>query len=262
MTRWESIWKVALLHLLIVMALTLVPLLKSCKLFKPEEVVMTVDLSSLPPAPPPEPEQPAEPEDPEEEAIVPQATPRPTPVPTAAPAATATPAPTPVPTATPRPQPTPTPTPKTRLLTPEEIRERIAQQQEQPVAPVPTLSPEEIAKRFKEGLPTSPGVSGAGRPGAGGGVAIGTVKSDLDARLDAAWRQPTGLGASAGLVVEVSVRVERDGRISSARISKASGQPDMDASVSAALRKVTRVRPFPSDYRGSGETFEYQFVIE
>jgi TonB family protein len=88
------------------------------------------------------------------------------------------------------------------------------------------------------------------------------VKSELDARLDAAWTQPSGLGAGSMLFVDVAVRVEPDGRISSARILKPSGHPELDASVRAALNRVRRVRAFPDGYSGSGETFEYRFQIK
>jgi TonB family protein len=258
-------WRVLGIHLLLLVALTVLPMIGSCTWFRKEEVVMTVDLGSLPPAPPPEDSSDPE-EDPDDEEAIAEATPKPTPAPTATPTPVpeAEPTPAPEPTATPRPtstpRPTATPTPKSLLLTPEQIRERIRNQPPNPPPPGPTLDPNRIRDRLGQGL-NSGGGAQTGR-GSGSGVAIGSVKSELDARLDQAWTQPSGLGAGSMLYVDVSVRVERDGRISFTRILKASGHPGLDASVKSALNRVTRVRPFPEGYSGDGETFEYRFQIK
>jgi TonB family protein len=271
MNRRVLFLKVVLVHVVFVLALAVFPLMSSCQWFKPvEEQTMSVDLSALPPLPEP-PVEPDEPEvDPEEDAVIPDATPVPTAMPTATPTLapeaepTAAPAPTATarPTATPKPQPTPTP--KSRLLTPEEIRRRIEQNQNpQPVATRRPLTAEEVAAQMGSGLPS--GNSGGGSlPGTGQGnrVSIGTVKEELDLRLYQAWTQPPTVSSALGLTVDVSVRVEPDGQISAARILKASGHPEMDASVRKALELVRRVRAFPSEYSGSGETFDYTFRIK
>ena len=267
MNRMGIFWRVLGLHLVLLAALGLIPLIGSCTWFQREEVVMTVDLSSLPPPAPPE-ESPRDPEDEEPEEALTAATPRPTAVPTATPdpRSTPTPAPeptsTPRPTATPRPAPTPTPTPKSRLLTAEDIRRRIEQENASSTpVPVATVDPDRIRAELGEGLRGGSSAGTTAGSGRGNGVAIGSVKSELDARLDAAWQKPPGLGAGSNLFVDVSVRVERDGRISATRILKPSGHPALDASVIAALNRVRRVRAFPAEYSGGGETFDYRFQI-
>ena len=275
MNRVGIFLRVLGIHLLLVAALLTPVALDSCVWFQEEEVVMTVDLDALPPAPAREdPQPPEEDPEPDEDAVIPatpiptaRPTPPPTPSPEPAPTATPEPAPTatprPAPTATPEPAPPPTPTPASRLLTAEEIRRRIEQEDPQRADPPP---PDVDADRLREQLARDfelgNGGGGSGSEGSrgGNGVDVGTVKAELDARLDAAWTQPPGVPVGSGLLV--SVRVERDGRISRTRIMKASGHPELDASVRKALSIVRRVRPFPEGYTGGGETFEYRFQIK
>lgn len=268
MNRRATFFRVLAVHLLLLAVLTTPSLLDSCAWFKEEEVIMDVDLDALPPAP--ESEEPRETEEEateeEEEEVRVPATPiptaRPTATPTPTPAPEAEPTPAPAPTATPKPAPTPTPRPQRRLQTAEDIRRRIEREQGAPREdPAPALDPD----RLREQLGRDLGLGGRGGTVAGGrrggGAGAGAVKSELDARLDAAWTQPPGLGGASNLYVDVTVRVERDGRVSSTRILKASGHPAMDASVKDALSRVRRVRAFPPGYDGDGETFEYRFRI-
>jgi len=263
MNRMEIFWRVLLIHVALVVCLVVFPMISSCNWFERDEVVMTVDLSAM--NFPPSEEDRQEPDEVEEGDTIPIETPVPTPQPTAVPTATPTPrpeataTPAPAPTATPRPTstpiPRPTPTPSWRARTPEEIRRAAQENNTQQVAPRPTMSAEELRRMMGEGLPTHSGGSGT-QGGSGGGVSIATVEQDLTARVDAAWAQPRSADAQ-GLEVEVSIRVAPDGRISSSRILKASGHAAMDQSVQQALNRVQRVRSFPPEYRGSGETFTF-----
>ncbi|WFB34585.1 energy transducer TonB [Kiritimatiellota bacterium B12222] len=270
MTRFQAFFKVITWHVVVLGLLFLFPLIKGCEWFEKKEQIITVDLASIPLPPPPEVEEP-EPEDPREEEAyaeatpvpVPTATPQPTPTPqaTATPQAEATPVPTstPQPASTPKPQPTPTP--KSKLLTPEQIRARIMQQQNQtPVVAVPTLSPQQIEAMMGSGLPTVGGAGGAS-VGAGNGATVnfGGVSSELYNRLFSAWQQPTQLSSNSGLYAIASVEVLRSGNIGNSRIIRRSGNSEFDQSVLKALSVVKFAKPLPDSYDGSSRTFEIEF---
>ncbi|MEX2606394.1 MAG: TonB family protein [Kiritimatiellia bacterium] len=271
MSKTHTLLKVLLLHGLLVGVLLLVPTLKGCRLFPKEEEIITIDLSGMDlPAPEPEVEEILEPEPDEEENVIPEATPVPVPTPTpppeAAPTATPLPSPTatpaPAPTATPRPAPTPTPRPA--LLTPEQIRDRIQNQQPTPPRPdpPPAMSPEQIRALIAQGLPT--GGSGGGTGGGTAGpnaVSKAGVEAELSKRLYSAWDQPRHLGAMSGRKVVASVDVQRDGTLRNSRIIRRSGNAEYDQSVQNALSLVTFAKPLPSSYSGSHHTVEIEFIL-
>lgn len=59
------------------------------------------------------------------------------------------------------------------------------------------------------------------------------------------------------------IRIEKDGTISSAEITRSSNNPVMDESVRAALRRVTRIDPLPSGLgSGGGYTVSINFALE
>lgn len=268
MTYQRVVPKVILAHVALLILLVVLPLLRSCPWFKkPPLETIEIDLSSLPPPPPPPDSR--EQEEEEEESVIPDATPIPTAQPTARPTPTATPTPAPeatvVPTATPRPFPTPTPTPKPRYLTPEEIRARIEQQQNDP-EPLPTarpLSPEELRQMMGQGLPpvSDPGQIGPGAGGGSAGVSFGGVASVLKNKLYSAWNQPRNLSAASGVEGTAEVVVSKDGRISSARLKERSGITEFDRSVEAALSSVTFAKPLPAEYDGASRTFLIVFEL-
>ncbi len=272
MNRMEIFWRVLLIHVAFVICLVVFPMIRSCNWFQKEQVIMTIDLSAMEfPSPPEDVEQEPE-EDLENDNVIPTETPVPTPQPTAVPTATPTPrpeataTPQPAPTATPRPtatpQPRPTPTPSWVPRTPQQIREEMLREQRQTADPRPTMTAEQLRQMMGQGFELNPTGNGSGsHSGGGGGVSVATVKQDLKSRLHDAWNQPR-TGDALGLQVEVSVRVDRDGRISSSRILKASGHPGMDQSVQQALNRVQRVRSYPPEYRGSGETFTFTLRVQ
>ena len=269
MTRFQVFLRVVFFHTLLLGLIVLVPLLKGCEWFPKKEQIITVDLASLPLPPPPadDPEDPVdEEEDPEdlisEATPVPQPTATPPPAPTATvPEATPTPEATPVPTSTPRPQPTPTP--KWKAATPEEIAERIRNQQQNidPPVAVPTMSSQQIQDMISRGLPTVSGGGGTsmGQGNPGNGVNFGGVESELQRRLYSAWVQPIHLSANAGLNAVASVKVHKNGNIGSSRILRSSGNLEFDESVKRALSVVKFAKPLPPDYNGSEYTIETTF---
>lgn len=270
MSRFQVFLRVILFHGLLLGLIVLLPLLKSCEWFPKKEQMITVDLASLPPLPPEQTTDPEEdePEVTEEEAIS-EATPEPVPTPTATPlpAATATPQPaaTPVPTATPRPQPTPTPKPRQVLLTPEQIRARIENQQQNtaPTVAAPTLSPAQIQAMISQGLPTGGGGMGTavGPVNGGAGINMSGVDLELQRRLYSTWDQPVHLSSQSGLQAIATVNVQKSGNISSSRILRGSGNQEFDQSVNRALSAVKFAKALPADYTQATYTIEITFRL-
>ena len=270
MSRFQVFLRVLFCHVLVLGMIIMIPLMKGCDFFPEKEQIITVDLASLPLPPPPEEDPPDEPEAEEpDENRIPEATPKPAPSPTPPPQPTATPAPeaiaiptsTPAPTATPKPQPTPTPT--SALLTPEQIRARIADQQTPPPPPAaPTLTPQQIRELISQGLPPAGGTGTAVGPiPPGAGVNFGGVSGELQRRLYSAWDQPMHLSATSGIHAIASVVVLKNGTIRSGRILRSSGNAEFDASVQRALSSVKFAKELPESYRGSDYTFEIEFNL-
>jgi len=71
-------------------------------------------------------------------------------------------------------------------------------------------------------------------------------------RFRSQWNQPTSVIENRSqFVTTVRIRIERDGRISQARILRPSGNPVMDQSVQEAITRVQRIQPLP-DGLGQG----------
>ncbi len=71
-------------------------------------------------------------------------------------------------------------------------------------------------------------------------------------RFRGQWNQPTSVIENRSqFVTTVRIRIERDGRVSSARIIRASGNPVMDQSVQEAITRVQRIQALP-DGLGQG----------
>jgi TonB family protein len=219
------------------------------------------------------------------------------PDPTPTPTATATPIPKPIPTPmvkvtpkppkpprkpTPKPKPKPTPPPKKLVLakaapkpkpTPVEAdegdnepanleadKQRIAkaalEKANNEVAPKKTITAQAGA-----GKGTSGGAGGHGG-GGGGESPFGWYGNMLHDRFYSEWVQPTTtLGSGAKLSALVKIRIEKDGRVSNFQIIKASGNADVDESVTAIAKRVTEVDPLPVGL-GSGEHYEVKINFE
>lgn len=196
--------------------------------------------------------------------VIPEATPPPAPTPTPPPEPEPAPTATPVPAPTATPRPAPTPTPRPPLLTPEQIRARIQNQQPSPPEPPPpnNLTPEQIRALISQGLPAGGGGGASG--GSTGGsnrVSMEGVEAELYKRLYRAWDQPRHLGALSGRKVVASVDVQKDGKLRNSRIIRRSGNAEFDESVQKALSTVTFAKPLPSTYSGSQHTVEIEFTL-
>lgn len=91
----------------------------------------------------------------------------------------------------------------------------------------------------------------------GGGPAMINYTQLIMSIFDRAWIPPSEI-TDENLVAEVKIVIHRSGKVTSARITKRSGNAAMDASVMKALDSVTSVPPFPAESRD----FERTFVIE
>jgi TonB family protein len=84
----------------------------------------------------------------------------------------------------------------------------------------------------------------------------------LHDRFYSEWVQPTTtLTPAAKLSALVKIRIEKDGRVSNFQIIKASGNEDVDDSVSAVAKRVTQVDPLPAGL-GNGEHYEVKINFE
>jgi len=102
----------------------------------------------------------------------------------------------------------------------------------------------------------------AGSGGGPGGGSRGTVRvspemteffSRLEERVRESWILPEALVRDAsGLMVEVRITIEKDGRVSDARIEKGSGNVYFDESVRRAIRKASPL-PIPPERLRGGE---------
>lgn len=88
----------------------------------------------------------------------------------------------------------------------------------------------------------------------GGGETYAGVQQTILSTYDRAWISPEGMDTSEA-VVEVSVTIESDGTVSSARITHASGDARVDQSVQRALDRV----PSIPGWDGKRRTVEFSF---
>ena len=84
----------------------------------------------------------------------------------------------------------------------------------------------------------------------------------LHDRFYSEWAQPnTSLTSGAKLSALVKIRIEKDGRVSNFEIIRASGNPAVDASVTAVAKRVTQVDPLPAGL-GKGEYYDVKINFE
>jgi TonB family protein len=179
---------------------------------------------------------------------IPTTTPKPT-----ATAAPAKPSATPALRAQTTPKPIPKPTPKKTL---------VAKASAKPAAkpkPTPTKANAKSEKRHKIVLARkdSASQSGSGQSGstgkaasAGGGSSgseFGWYGNMLHDRFYSAWIQPTtNVPSGAKISTLVSVRIEKDGRVSKFEIAKPSENATVNESVAAVAKQVSQVDPPPT----------------
>ena len=162
----------------------------------------------------------------------------------------------------PKPAPEP-PKPKTDIPEPEKKPKHVVQKSEKkvkrpppPKPKTPQLSQEEIRKLLAAGAKISDRLS---------------VPTDefpaawyyalVRQTMYEAWSQPSSLAGRSGLTAEVTIRVQRDGRILSREMTRSSGNPVMDDSVMKAVQAVTQLRPLPPQFPGASHEITIEFEL-
>jgi len=119
------------------------------------------------------------------------------------------------------------------------------------------LSENEIKKMLGEGVASSvsplPGF-GSGTGGGGTPLPYALYLNQIRAAMYEAWQQPSSLIGKKGLVTTVEIRVQRDGQITSKKITTPSGNAQMDESVLRALEAVSRL---PEPPAGFDDSYKY-----
>jgi len=128
---------------------------------------------------------------------------------------------------------------------------------------------ERVARRI-EGPPAPAGRGAGGGAGVGiGGGSQGTVRVSpelleffrkLEEKVRESWVLPEAVARNAAnLMVEVRIVIEKDGRVSDARIEKGSGNVYFDESVRRAIRKASPLPVPPERLRGGEDYYEVGF---
>ncbi len=92
----------------------------------------------------------------------------------------------------------------------------------------------------------------------GGGVPYAGFLQAVYSLYDQAWVLPNGV-ADRNATAVASVTIARDGTVLQARITRSSGNPEVDRSVRAALDRVTRTPPFPEGATETERTITINF---
>ena len=213
-------------HVVLVLLLILVPLIS--RLLHPRkkpEMITFIDLQALPPPPPPP--SPPTPPKPDE--------PKPTPIPEK-------------PADKPRPEP-----PKIKVNT-----NKIVRRVDQPPKPAPNqpkLTQEQIRKLLEANIKFSP----AGAPTSANFSDLQLYYATVRDVMYGAWNQPST--AALGLRAEVTIRVQKNGAISSRKLTRSSGSSQMDNSVMTAVNSVARLRALPAEVRDPHLDITVEFVV-
>jgi TonB family protein len=110
---------------------------------------------------------------------------------------------------------------------------------------------------IREGASDSVKIQDLRGPG-GGGLPYAGFNQALISAYMRAWLIPSEAADENGKVV-ATITLSRDGTVISARISKSSGNKDLDSSVQRALDKVSFVAPFPESTKDAQKTFGLEF---
>lgn len=152
----------------------------------------------------------------------------------------------------------PVPVKKSAVKTSKKLVKRPAQSQ-----PLKKLSEREIKRMLGEGIGDS---SVSSVPGTGSGTGgqyhpYALYLSQIRAIMYEAWQQPSSLIGKEGLVTTVEIRVQRDGRITAKKISRSSGNSQMDDSVVSALETVERLPELPAGFGGLYKDITIDFEL-
>jgi len=149
----------------------------------------------------------------------------------------------------------------------ESVREAVEQRRREAAARAAVRGVgERVAHRIETPAPPRRGAAGQGTGGGGsrGSVRVSPELVDYFRRLEeavrSAWILPEALVRDAGnLVVELRIVIEKDGRVSEARIERGSGNLYFDDSVQRAIRKASPLPVPPEQLRGGEDHYEVGF---
>jgi TonB family protein len=180
-------------------------------------------------------------------------------LPTATPKPTATATPLPKPSATPAvrakttPKPIPKPTPKQTLMAKASPKPATKPKSSPPKANAKSEKKHKIVLAKKDSASqsgsTQSGSTGkAGTAGGGSsGSEFGWYGNMLHDRFYSAWIQPTtNVPSGAKISTLVTVRIEKDGRVSKFEIAKPSANATVNESVAAVAKQISQVDPPPT----------------
>jgi TonB family protein len=92
----------------------------------------------------------------------------------------------------------------------------------------------------------------------GGGIPYAGFNQALASTYMRNWIAPSD-SADSGAKVIAAITLSRDGKVITSRITKGSGNADLDKSVQEALDKVSFVAPFPESVKDAQKTFYLEF---
>jgi colicin import membrane protein len=126
-----------------------------------------------------------------------------------------------------------------------------------------------VGERVAHRIEAPPPARSGARGGAGGGGTQGTGRLSpelrdyfrrLEEKVRSSWVLPGSLVRNAAkLEVELRIVIEKDGRVSEARIEKGSGNLYFDDSVERAIRKASPLPIPPEQLRGGEDHYEVGF---
>lgn len=233
--------RVLAIHIGVILFLTMISGLKGCFRSKPKpEIVTFIEFGqAAPPVAVQQVEQMNDPDPVEAPPPEPVEAPKPAPIPKPTPKPTPTPKPKPKETPKPKPKPEPEkpkwkPTPVSQIKKGKKI---------EPVKPAkPAVSDSEIQNALKS--VQSPSVSSS-KP-TSGPVGNPNAISAYDAHIFTvfynAWERPS---SPASRPAKVTISISTSGRVLSSRLSQSSGDANFDASVMAAVRRVSMLPKKP-----------------
>jgi periplasmic protein TonB len=94
----------------------------------------------------------------------------------------------------------------------------------------------------------------------GGGLPYANWKQAVKSVYDRAWLLPVGVAADAATAA-ATVTIARDGEVISAKLTRFSGNGDVDQSVQATLDRVRFAAPLPDDAKENERTITIYFDV-
>lgn len=144
----------------------------------------------------------------------------------------------------------------------EQMRRQAAAEAEAKAAAAARAKPVEPAKPVERATEAGSGREGGGS-GQGGRDLDWYDRNVLYPALYRNWIQPRGPDyAGKRFQVQVRLTVKPDGSITEKRVTRGSGNAQVDASVQDALRAFTRAGPLPRSFAGSSHSQIFTFVLE